>query len=458
VQWPTYNPTLVHHGKAKAATYHVLRKSGGALADLYGVGSIGARAIGEALANYLGETVIVKQQRIGQPLSEHPTRAVLPTRRNPGGPRIVYNKLLGGWYVVVGPHHTPISGRFESKAAAQTWLAMRAAKRNPVAPRVGDRWRRLGGGMVTVKAVTPQRVQLLDTSGNREWVPRTDFAVSYRPNPGRSVAARTRRAAARKIRRTAKRARRRTRVVPGLSRLYPKLAKNPTPTTVREAVAQVLAAAKFPQLVKEVRSGKADPLAALQLARRFMHNEAQRAMIDRAIRLVRHVSKSNPRRVRLDAATRKHLEAWLRSQWPRDYVAARARIYRALRDDPELVDRGRGWSEIERLGEPNPRRARRRLKNPSTLAEAKKTFRRWHAFDAHKVVAVKGPDRVIPKTLVRLGELREVVYSSDKWGGRAKLYVHKTGRPHPILATDPKGRHVHVVGGRMRPTADGLVG
>lgn len=37
--------------------------------------------------------------------------------------RIVFNRLLNGWYVVRGPHHTPISGRFETKAAAQAWLA-----------------------------------------------------------------------------------------------------------------------------------------------------------------------------------------------------------------------------------------------------------------------------------------------------------------------------------------------
>lgn len=41
--------------------------------------------------------------------------------------RIVHNKLLGGWYVVRGPHHTPISGRFDSKAEAKAWLERRNA-------------------------------------------------------------------------------------------------------------------------------------------------------------------------------------------------------------------------------------------------------------------------------------------------------------------------------------------
>lgn len=36
--------------------------------------------------------------------------------------RIVFNRLLGGWYIVRGPHQAPIGGRFDSKAAAQAAL------------------------------------------------------------------------------------------------------------------------------------------------------------------------------------------------------------------------------------------------------------------------------------------------------------------------------------------------
>lgn len=39
--------------------------------------------------------------------------------------KVVFNKLLGGWYVVRGPHQFPISGRFESKAEALAWLEER---------------------------------------------------------------------------------------------------------------------------------------------------------------------------------------------------------------------------------------------------------------------------------------------------------------------------------------------
>ena len=53
-------------------------------------------------------------------------------RANPRSPvRIVYNKLLRAWYVVRGPHQTPISGAFPSMKAAAEWL-----KRRQTNPRV----------------------------------------------------------------------------------------------------------------------------------------------------------------------------------------------------------------------------------------------------------------------------------------------------------------------------------
>jgi len=39
--------------------------------------------------------------------------------------RIVFNRLLGAWYIVRGPHHAPIGGRFKSRAAALAWLHSR---------------------------------------------------------------------------------------------------------------------------------------------------------------------------------------------------------------------------------------------------------------------------------------------------------------------------------------------
>ena len=41
--------------------------------------------------------------------------------------KIVYNGLLGAWYIVRGAHQTPISGRFETREAALAHLR----RRNP---------------------------------------------------------------------------------------------------------------------------------------------------------------------------------------------------------------------------------------------------------------------------------------------------------------------------------------
>lgn len=47
--------------------------------------------------------------------------------------RIVHNRLLGGWYIVRGPHQTPISGRFASKEAALAHLRTPPQfRRNPI--------------------------------------------------------------------------------------------------------------------------------------------------------------------------------------------------------------------------------------------------------------------------------------------------------------------------------------
>lgn len=41
--------------------------------------------------------------------------------------KVIYNRLLNGWYIVRGPHQTPISGRFDTKEAALAHLR----RRNP---------------------------------------------------------------------------------------------------------------------------------------------------------------------------------------------------------------------------------------------------------------------------------------------------------------------------------------
>ena len=43
--------------------------------------------------------------------------------------KVIYNRLLAGWFIVRGAHQTPISGRFDSKEAALAHLR----RRNPLA-------------------------------------------------------------------------------------------------------------------------------------------------------------------------------------------------------------------------------------------------------------------------------------------------------------------------------------
>jgi hypothetical protein len=36
--------------------------------------------------------------------------------------RVIHSKILGGWFIVRGPHMTPIGGRFDSRADALAHL------------------------------------------------------------------------------------------------------------------------------------------------------------------------------------------------------------------------------------------------------------------------------------------------------------------------------------------------
>lgn len=40
--------------------------------------------------------------------------------------RIVHNRLLGGWFIVRGPHQTPISRRFDTREDAKASLRNRS--------------------------------------------------------------------------------------------------------------------------------------------------------------------------------------------------------------------------------------------------------------------------------------------------------------------------------------------
>ena len=91
------------------------------------------------------------------------------------------------------------------------------------------------------------------------------------------------------------------------------------------------------------------------------------------------------------------------------------------------------------------------------LDTARRLFQRFHSFEAPRVQR-KSCRRLIPKVLVDLGELRGLIYSSDKEQcGRPRTFVHFMETP-PRLTCDPNGRQLYIIGGNYKVTARGIDG
>jgi hypothetical protein len=88
---------------------------------------------------------------------------------------------------------------------------------------------------------------------------------------------------------------------------------------------------------------------------------------------------------------------------------------------------------------------------------AARLFGRVHRYPPFSVRRCRSPRRV-PPVLVDLGELRALIYRSDKWQrGRPRSYIHFLERP-PRLTCDVRGRQLYIVGGRYRVTPRGIEG
>lgn len=64
--------------------------------------------------------------------------------------KIVFNKIIGAWFVVRGPHQAPVSGAFNSKSEASAWLASRREQAQDASKIEweGDVWRVAAVGSV----------------------------------------------------------------------------------------------------------------------------------------------------------------------------------------------------------------------------------------------------------------------------------------------------------------------
>ena len=91
------------------------------------------------------------------------------------------------------------------------------------------------------------------------------------------------------------------------------------------------------------------------------------------------------------------------------------------------------------------------------MGKALALSKRWNARSAEFVQVARVPPGT-PPVLVLLGELTDVGYRSDKWGGKRHYYIHKTRNPRPLLCATPDGRRVVILGGGMTVQAAGLVG
>jgi len=65
---------------------------------------------------------------------------------------------------------------------------------------------------------------------------------------------------------------------------------------------------------------------------------------------------------------------------------------------------------------------------------------------------------MIPDVLTHLGELRGLIYRSDRGQcGRLRTFVHFFETPAQ-LTCDPRGRQLHILGGNYRITRRGIEG
>ncbi len=91
------------------------------------------------------------------------------------------------------------------------------------------------------------------------------------------------------------------------------------------------------------------------------------------------------------------------------------------------------------------------------IEAAKALFRRFHRFRPDRILCQRF-ERTVPRVLVRLGELRALVYSSDRGQpGRPRSFVHFLQDP-PALACDARGRRLFILGGSYRVTPFGIEG
>jgi hypothetical protein len=430
-------------------------------------------------------------------------------RKNPrGGPRIVYNKLLGGWYVVTGPHQTPLNGRFNSKAEAQAWLAGGVAGRR-ANPKGRIHWheapRPLGelartrvdyeGGRFLTGAVVGMSAD--EKKAISDYLVRIGHWTAFEPG---TVEWRIE-TAARELAAT-----KGGQITSGQGRYWTKPKSNPVGNAFKVGQRVQLHAATDEWMQGDRYGVVVGFGRTREYTDRFspggtIKARPVRVKLDKSGRVRRfhpdnlfpiednpNPKGRNPRTqygggVYVNVTMTKREVMAFKSRWPASGLPDKAITFVFDTRNGDLVghtlnlDSAEGSGALPALAQDaweaakvkrnrrQNRRAGKARSNPreSEVARARRTYQLLNENEPGQITRVRGA-RNAPKVAVKIGELVSLVYRSDKYAGspdnpegKPQLYEHKTKRPHPVLVTDSEGREVHIVGGKMHPTPDGLV-
>ena len=91
------------------------------------------------------------------------------------------------------------------------------------------------------------------------------------------------------------------------------------------------------------------------------------------------------------------------------------------------------------------------------LNRARNLFERFHRFAPREIRRARCR-RLVPPVLMHVGELRGLIYRSDRGRcGMPRTFIHFLRTP-ARLACDPEGRQLYVLGGDYRVTPRGIEG
>jgi hypothetical protein len=98
-----------------------------------------------------------------------------------------------------------------------------------------------------------------------------------------------------------------------------------------------------------------------------------------------------------------------------------------------------------------------RAQAPESLRRARELFRQFHCFPSHQTIRLP-QKRTIPEVLAHVGELRGLIYCSDRGQrGQPRTFVHFF-KLRPQLTCDAHGKQLYILGGNYRVTPRGLEG